>query len=109
MRCEGCHQAENLELARVPGAPDWHLAPREMAWEGLDPAALCAQIKDPARNGDKTLAEVVEHAGHDELVAWGWNPGSEREPAPGSQAEYAALMQAWVDAGAACPTSEESP
>ena len=103
LRCDGCHQEQNLELARVPGAPHWHLAPREMAWEGLDPAALCAQIKDPARNGDKTVAQIVEHAGHDALVAWGWDPGADRAPAPGSQAEYAALMQAWAEAGAACP------
>ncbi len=106
LRCDGCHQDENLELARVPGAPNWHLAPREMAWAGLDPASLCAQIKDPARNGDKTIDEIVEHAGHDALVAWGWRPGADRAPAPGSQAEYAALMKAWAEAGAACPKKE---
>src|SRR3954453_9849055 len=34
MRCTGCHQDHNLELARVPGAPHWQLAPRKMAWVG---------------------------------------------------------------------------
>src|SRR5438105_1766210 len=32
MLCTGCHQDHNLELARVPGAPGWHLAPVAMVW-----------------------------------------------------------------------------
>lgn len=103
MECAACHQDKNLELARVPGAPNWHLAPREMAWLGKSAAAICEQIKDPARNGGKSLEQIVEHSGHDELVAWGWNPGHGREPAPGSQATFGALMAAWVSAGAVCP------
>ncbi|HET9622698.1 MAG TPA: Isoquinoline 1-oxidoreductase subunit, partial [Kofleriaceae bacterium] len=42
--CNTCHQDRNAELARIPGAPDWHLAPREMSWLGKSPAALCAQL-----------------------------------------------------------------
>ena len=34
MRCSICHQQANFEPGRVPGHPEWHLAPREMAWEG---------------------------------------------------------------------------
>src|SRR2546423_507667 len=34
MRCPICHQRANFEPGRVPGHPQWHLAPREMAWEG---------------------------------------------------------------------------
>ena len=34
MQCGTCHQDHNLELARVPGAPKWALAPRKMAWVG---------------------------------------------------------------------------
>ena len=103
LRCDGCHQDRNVELARVPGAPKWHLAPREMAWFDKNPHALCEQIKDPARNGKKTLAEIVEHSAHDELVAWGWSPGHGREAAPGTQAQFGALMDAWVKEGAVCP------
>ena len=29
-----CHQQANFDPGRVPGHPEWHLAPREMAWEG---------------------------------------------------------------------------
>jgi hypothetical protein len=103
MGCTTCHQVANAPLARVPGAPDWHLAPREMAWLDRTPAQICAQLKDPARNGNRTLAQLVEHLGHDRLVGWAWAPGADRAPAPGTQAELAALAQAWVDSGAECP------
>lgn len=107
VECRSCHQDQNLELAFVPGAPQWHLAPLEMAWLGKTPRQLCEQLKDPERNGHKTLAEIVEHAAHDPLVAWGWSPGHGREPAPGSQARYGKLMGAWLETGAACPSGDE--
>jgi hypothetical protein len=106
MECTTCHQDRNQVLTRVPGAPKWHLAPIEMAWVGKSVGYICNQIKDPTRNGGKTLAQLVEHNGHDELVAWGWAPGADREPAPGTQAQLGALTAAWVDTGAECP--EES-
>ena len=103
MRCETCHHGANYDPGRVPGAPHWHLAPREMAWEGLSAGEICEQLKDPERNGGRDLAAIVEHMEKDPLVAWGWNPGADREPAPGDQAGFAALIAAWVEAGAACP------
>lgn len=103
MECTSCHQDRNQPLTRVPGAPKWHLAPIEMAWMGKSVSAICEQLKDPRRNGGKTLAQLVEHNGHDELVAWGWVPGADREPAPGTQAQLGALTAAWVDTGAECP------
>jgi hypothetical protein len=103
MECAGCHQDRNQPHTRVPGAPEWHLAPIAMAWEGKTVAAICAQLKDPARNGGKTLAQIVEHTEHDPLVAWGWDPGADREPVPGTQAQFGALTAAWVATGAACP------
>lgn len=107
LRCTSCHQDTNLELARVPGAPKWQLAPRSMPWLGKTPATICAQVKDPQRNGGRSLAQIVEHAEHDKIVAWGWSPGWGREPAPGSQARFGALMAAWVETGAACPPEHE--
>src|SRR5215510_13069202 len=90
--CETCHQDRNAELARVPGAPNWHLAPAQMVWLGKSAAAICAQIKDPARNGGKTLAQIQDHMAHDALVGWAWRPGADRAPAPGTQAELGALV-----------------
>jgi len=103
MECAGCHQDRNLDHARVPGAPGWRLAPASMAWRGRSMSAICAQLSDPKQNGGRTLAQIVDHVAHDPLVAWGWTPGADRAPAPGTQAELAALMQAWVDTGAVCP------
>jgi hypothetical protein len=103
MRCSICHQAANFDPGRVPGHPEWHLAPREMAWEGKTLAEICAQIKDPVRNGGRKLEDLIHHIGEDTLVGWAWNPGYGRTPAPGTQAEAGALVEAWVKSGAACP------
>jgi hypothetical protein len=81
----------------------WHLAPLSMAWQTKTLAQICAQIKDPARNGGKTLAQIQEHLAHDTLVGWGWRPGGTREPAPGSQDQFGALTAAWIASGAECP------
>lgn len=110
MTCNTCHGEENVAvvgqaetLKSIPGHPLWHLAPIEMAWEGKTLGAICEQIKDPERNGGKTLAEIVEHMAEDTLVGWGWTPGEGREPVPGTQAEFGELIRVWVETGAACP------
>jgi hypothetical protein len=103
MRCPICHQAANFERAGVPGDPAWHLAPRDMAWEGKTLGQICAQIKDPARNGGRSLAEIVHHVATDHLVGWAWSPGADRRPAPGTQGEAGALLDAWMKTGAVCP------
>lgn len=103
MRCATCHRDANFDPGRVPGHPEWHLAPREMAWEGKSVAQICAQIKDPARNGNRPVQALVDHIGKDTLVGWAWSPGFGRTPAPGTQAKAGALVEAWVTSGAACP------
>jgi hypothetical protein len=103
MRCPICHQSANFDPGRVPGHAPWLLAPPEMAWEGKSLGEICRQIKDPQRNGGKSLADLVEHIGEDSLVGWAWAPGRGRKPAPGTQKLAGALVQAWVDTGAACP------
>jgi hypothetical protein len=103
MRCDTCHQKANFDPGRVPGHPQWHLAPREMAWEGKTIAEICAQIKDPTRNGGRKPEDLIAHIGKDTLVGWAWAPGYGREPAPGTQDEAGALVEAWVKSGAACP------
>ena len=107
LECTSCHQDRNAELARIPGAPKWRLAPKEMAWLGKSIPELCAQVKDPARNGGKSLAQLIEHSAHDPLVGWGWHPGADRKPALGDQARFGALVAAWVQTGAACPVAEK--
>lgn len=105
--CSTCHQATNSSVPHgPPGAPVWALAPVEMTWWRKSSADICAQIKDPARNGGRTLAEIADHVGHDALVLWGWEPGPGREPAPYSPAEIAAAITAWAGAGAPCPSAD---
>ena len=103
MRCSICHGNSNFEPGRMPGHPEWHLAPREMAWEGKTVAEICAQIKDPARNGGRKVEDLIHHIGEDTLVGWAWHPGFGRSPAPGTQAQAGALVEAWMKTGAACP------
>jgi hypothetical protein len=109
MECQGCHQDRNLAHARIPGAPNWHVAPREMAWVGKSPHYICEQLKDPKRNGGRSLAQIVDHNAHDKLVAWGWEPGHDREPAPGTQERFGAIVAAWVNTGAECPAEGTKP
>jgi hypothetical protein len=103
MRCSICHQAANFDPGRVPGHPEWHLAPREMAWEGKTLGEICVQIKDRERNGGRSPEDLVDHIGKDTLVGWAWAPGFGRRPAPGTQQQAGALVEAWVKTGAACP------
>jgi hypothetical protein len=103
LRCPICHQSANFDPGRVPGHPEWHLAPFEMGWYGKSLHDICVQIKDPARNGGRSAADLIHHIDDDTLVGWAWAPGFGREPAPGTQKEAGALVEAWVKAGAACP------
>lgn len=107
--CAACHTDRNVTLhvtasfQSIPGHPRWALAPLSMAWEGKSLGDICRQIKDEDRNGGRDLALLQEHIAKDDLVAWGWNPGAGREPAPGSQDLAGRLVQAWIDSGAECP------
>jgi hypothetical protein len=103
LRCAMCHQGANFEPAGVPGHAHWHLAPREMAWQDKTLGQICTQIKDPARNGGRSLEQLLEHMATDSLVGWAWVPGFGRTPAPGTQKEFGALIEGWVNTGAACP------
>ncbi|MGH1588690.1 hypothetical protein ACRBEV_10375 [Methylobacterium phyllosphaerae] len=105
MRCGTCHGKENLDEARLPGHPQWHLAPAEMAWEGKRLGEICEQIKDAGRNGGKTLDEIVDHMAHDDLVGWGWRPDKGRKLVPGTQAGFGDLIKAWAESGAVYPAT----
>jgi hypothetical protein len=107
--CAECHTEQNVRLHEaasyqsIPGHPRWGLAPLSMAWQGKSLREICTQLKDTERNGGRDLALLQEHIAKDDLVAWAWNPGPGREPAPGSQQAAGELVQAWIDTGAQCP------
>lgn len=107
--CGACHTDRNFTLRErasyqsIPGHPRWSLAPIEMAWQGKSVGEICRQLKDPQRNGGRDLARLHDHAAGDDLIAWGWQPGEGRDPAPGTQKLFGDLIQAWIDTGAECP------
>jgi hypothetical protein len=103
MRCATCHQPMNDEASGVPGAPNWHTAPRSMAWEQKTPAQLCRTLLDRNKNGDRSIGALVDHMSNDPLVAWGWAPGGRRGPVPIAKQDFVALLQRWQKAGAPCP------
>jgi hypothetical protein len=84
-----------------------------MAWETapgvpFTGAELCAQIKDPARNGNRTLSDVLYHLETDALVNWGFHPGirpngEARTTPPISHEALIQEFKKWMAAGAPCP------
>lgn len=106
-RCSACHGEAN-NPSGVPGAPHWHLAPISMGWQGLTVTEICTALKNPKLNGNRSLAQLVDHVSNDELVLWGWAPGKDvdgkdREPVPIPHDEFVGLVKAWAAADGACP------
>jgi len=104
MKCDTCHNEMGNNLTSgTPGAPHWELAPISMLWQGLSGGDLCRSLKDPVKNGNRSLEKIITHMGTDKLVLWGWNPGSGREAVPLAHEKFMRQMHVWVDGGAACP------
>jgi hypothetical protein len=103
MRCTTCHQRHNNDMARVPGAPGWHLAPASMAWERLNKSELCRTLLDRRKNGGRSVADLIAHMTGDELVLWAWTPGAGRHPPPLTTAEFKNALETWARAGTPCP------
>ena len=103
MRCTTCHQAANYDAGR-------HARPSGVAsgaaLDGVAGQVARRDLRAAEGSGAQrraTSEEIVEHMAHDSLVGWGWTPGVGREPAPGTQAAFGALIKAWADTGAVCP------
>ena len=109
LRCATCHGQANAPASygahMPPGvSTGWRLPPPEhrMVFANLSSSALCEQLKDPERNGGKTLAGLVHHVSSDPLVLWAWSPGYGRAPVPVPHTEFVRVFKTWVDAGAPC-------
>lgn len=106
MKCNTCHQLANTPGDNMPpGNPKWSLPlpNMKMVIVGETPGQFCRQLKDPAQNGGRTLAQIITHVSSDDLVGWAWNPGDGRTLPPLTRPEFAAAMREWVKNGAACP------
>lgn len=111
LKCGTCHQKENNDFSGVPGAPHWHLAPKSMAWEGLNKYEIAAAMLDKSKNGNKTIQEIEKHLTEDLLVLWAFEPGINhngiaREKPPVSKADYIKAVKAWVAEGAVIPNEK---
>jgi cytochrome c553 len=122
-RCTSCHGIKNDPKTGIPGTtnpaspdlPFWELAPAAMAWEAapgvpLDGAELCARLKDPTRNGNRSLSDLLEHLKNEPLVNWAWNPGTRlngeaRTTPPISHAVLIEEFQKWMADDAPCPAA----
>jgi mono/diheme cytochrome c family protein len=106
LKCADCHQDTNLPGENMPpGNPTWQLPKKEtpLVFQGKGPRELADQLKDPKRNGGKTLEQLLEHVTSDKLVLWGWEPGDGRSKPPLTHAEFAGKFREWVEKGAASP------
>ena len=109
--CSTCHTdvsgMESVSNDTPHAAPrvamGWQLAPVEADWFGKSSAYICAQLKDPERNGDRTIREVAAHLDHDLILHWAWNPGGNREPAPHSLQDAMDALMKWAAADTPCP------
>ncbi|MFK8010196.1 MAG: hypothetical protein AB8H03_27830 [Saprospiraceae bacterium] len=106
--CNTCHHEENNDIAGIPGAPEWSLAPKEMYWEGLSRVEIANSMMNPEINGGRDLEHLVEHLTEHALVLWAWNPGvdhegNEREKPPVPKDEYIAAVKQWAENGAVIP------
>src|SRR5215467_14221278 len=89
LRCLACYQTENGKaLHSLPGAADWQLpSPKiPMVWKGLSTGELCRTLKDSAKNGNRSLQDLIPHM-DTSLVRWAWNPGPGRTVPPLSHDE----------------------
>ncbi|GGA19280.1 hypothetical protein [Neptunicoccus cionae] len=103
--CATCHLGENSNVPHSPPAvpDDWRLAPVEAHWFGQSAQTICNQLRDPELNGDRDYTEIAEHLGHDVILHWAWEPGGNREPAPGTLAAHIEDILHWGAAGMPCP------
>jgi hypothetical protein len=112
-QCAMCHHEANADAAGVPGARGWRLPPLSMSWESapgvrMTSRELCAALTDPARNGHRHPAQLIEHHAEEPLVLWAWAPGhradgTDRQPPPISHDAFVQATRAWAQAGTPCP------
>jgi len=107
--CTTCHGPGNPPDSYgthiPPGVETGWRMPRpdeKLVFVGVAPAALCAQVRDPVKNGGKNTEALLHHL-EDPLVAWGWTPGNGRKPVPVPRPQFIAAWRTWSSAGSPCP------
>ena len=108
--CSTCHAynegSNDLPHMAPQVAMNWQLAPVEAEWFGKTSDEVCAQLRDPERNGGRDYLDLASHLDHDLILHWAWNPGGGREPAPYDLQSHVNDVLAWGVAGYPCETDE---
>ena len=111
IRCSTCHMTSTVPNDPAP-APlragiDWQLAPVDFIWFGKSGAEICAQLRDPKRNGGRDAVGLLEHLRHDAslsgFIPRGWEPGVGRTTPPGTFEDHVKDVALWGAAGQPCP------
>ncbi len=107
-KCTTCHQSENNVYSGVPGAANWSLAPKTMAWQGLTNKEIAKAMLDRTKNGNRSHKDLIHHLTEDKLVLWAFNPGVnqdgvQRTKPTVSEEEYKAAVKEWFEKGAIIP------
>ena len=109
MKCANCHQNTNAPgLHAPPGNPEWHLPPADMkmVFEGRSAHKLAKQMIDTSRNGNKSIADLIEHA-DDTLVKAGWKPAEGLSLPPLTHEEFKEAWLTWLENGAYAPDASK--
>ena len=104
--CQTCHQDTTMPGEHMPpGAPHWHMPPAHtpMVFQGKSATQLCVDLKDPLKNGNRSLTDLRHHVEHDPLVVWAFDPGQGRTRPPLTHAAFLQKVDAWIALGATCP------
>jgi hypothetical protein len=112
-QCAMCHHDQNADAAGVPGASGWRVAPPSMSWERapgvrMTSRQLCAMLTNPARNGHRSAAQLIEHHADEPLVKWAWSAGlrsdgTARQAPPIGHEAFVQATRGWAQAGSPCP------
>ncbi len=111
LRCATCHMTSTQPNEPAPAPPragiEWQLAPVEFIWFGKSGAEICAQLRDPQRNGGRDPVALLAHLRHDEslsgFIPRAWHPGEGRATPPGTFEGHVKDMAMWAAAGQPCP------
>jgi mono/diheme cytochrome c family protein len=113
-RCSQCHGIRNNPETGAPGRLDWHMAPARVSTESSPGVAkggaeLCADLKNPAKNGHRDGPQLLDFIETDPFILWAWDPGTRangtpRTPPPmASHDEFLTTVRRWLADGAPCP------
>mgnify|MGYP005990765535 FL=1 len=106
MPCRTCHIGVASANA-TPHAPPmiddaWRLPPAELAWLGKSSEDVCVQLRDPEANDGFEMDELAAHLETSAFVAWGFDPGADRDVPPIGLVEMIAALNLWAAAGTPC-------